>query len=371
MKKLKLTILILYVLFASIVIVAQPFENAKQLPLSPEIHSDRTVTFRLFAPNADSAHLVAGGLAAYLGGPKEMVKVNDSIFEIKVGPLDPDIYDYGFSIGGSHRTIDPSNPYLQPLKWGSLSYLEIPADKPQYYHPQEVPHGTVESTWYHSKVIGGVRPLNVYLPPGYHSSNEKYPVLYLLHGAGQNERLWVDMGKVNFILDNLIASGKAKPMIIVMPYGHLKRELLPIDTTSRENQLEIIRKEMIEQIIPYAENKYRIVKDKNSRAIAGLSMGSRQSYYIALKNTNLFNWCGVFSGSMKTEDIRLLLDNQNKDHLKLVWMGVSSNEPFRLKKEEFEKLDAEIEPFIFHSAKGGHTFVYWRQCINLFLPLLY
>ncbi len=357
--------------WVSCTLSAQRFQDVNVLPKSPEIHKDKTVTLRLYAPEADSVYLVAGGLENALGGPKKMAKSASGVFEINIGPLEPDIYDYGFSIDGSHRTIDPANPNVEELKWGSLSYFEVPAETQQYYNSQPVAHGCVVNDWYHSEKIGSIRPLQIYLPPGYLQSDDRYPVLYLLHGAGQTERSWVDVGKVNFILDNLLAEGKIKPMIVVMPYGHLKREFVLRDPDFRKLESDLIHKTMVEEIIPFVQSKYRTASERENRAIAGLSMGSGQSKNITLNNPGMFACCGIFSGSINESDLTVLIEDPAGQKLKLLWLGASYSEPAFESQKQYQGKAAQNPAFVLHSGKGGHTFVYWRLCMVDFLPRLF
>ncbi len=370
MKNLTISFLIIVLTSA---LHAQQFQNVNLLPKSPEIHSDNTVTLRVYAPEALQVHLLAAGLLNIInnGEPLEMEKNSEGVFEINVGPLEPDIYDYGFSIGGSHRTIDVANPYVEILKWGSISYFEIPASTPQFYDAKEVPHGNIVTEWYHSKNIGEIRPLNIYLPPGYSDSNKTYPVLYLLHGAGQMERSWLDVGKVNFIMDNLIAEGKAKPMIIVMPYGHIKWEYIERTPELRKNESDLIIKEMINEIVPLIQLKYRTINDRKNRAIAGLSMGSGQSLNITLERPDMFSACGIFSGAVNEEQITTLLLGNKNNKLDILWVGGSYSEPVYKRQKELNILSNRFPELILNTDKGGHTFIYWRICAHDFLPRLF
>ena len=187
-----------------------------------EVNADRTVTFRLVAPGASEVRVVGN----FLPGPQEMRKDEKGLWSVAVGPLAPQIYDYTYLVDGV-RIIDPNNPNGQRGAGAATATIfEVQGASPAYYDPQPVPHGEVRVIWYESKAIHGPRSIRVYMPPGYDTVKTRYPVLYLLHGSGQNENDWSEIGRANFILDNLIAEGKARPMIVVMPYGHPQPSIL-------------------------------------------------------------------------------------------------------------------------------------------------
>ena len=207
--------------------------NPAPQPPSYEVHSDRTVLFRLGAPDATSVKLNGDFLQAppaVEGAPqpsaaRDMTKGDDGVWTITVGPLHPAVYNYSFTVSGV-RNIDPGNPMVKLGDRSSESMFEVPGDKPAVYDIQHVPHGTVHINWYHSVSLGVPRSIYVYTPPGYEEGKSKLPVLYLLHGSGDTEAGWVDIGRANLILDNLVAAGSTKPMIVVMPYGRPLPEVM-------------------------------------------------------------------------------------------------------------------------------------------------
>jgi hypothetical protein len=204
------------------------YEDTKNVPLSPEVHPDRAVTFRLFAPKASEVILMGSpGILEVIKEPKPLQKDGGGVWSLTVGPLPPGFYTYGYAIDGGVRMPDPSNPNLEVRRWGATSSFIVPGAKKAVFEARSVPHGTVHIDFYDSKNLGGSRMFYVYTPPGYESSRQRYPVLYLLHGNGQIEASWTWTGRANEIMDNLIADGKAKPMVVVMPYGHLPREIKP------------------------------------------------------------------------------------------------------------------------------------------------
>ncbi len=340
------------------------FEDASKLPVSPQIHPDRRVTLRLYAPKANEVWLVAGAIRDEVDGPVPMKKDDKDVWSITVGPLRPDVYDYGFSIDGTTRMVDPANPNVEELRWGHISFFEVPGDKPMYYEPKDVPHGELHQHFYKSDAIGETRRMFVYTPPGYDKSkNVKYPVLYLLHGGGQIEESWSWLGKVNFMMDNLLAEGKAEPMIIVMPYGHIKRQFMYGEIRKRELFVE----NLLDEIIPYIDKHHRTHTDADHRAIAGLSMGAGQSMSIGLKNLDTFSWIGMLSGGSNVENFEkeypeILADPEKTNQkLKLFWMGRGKQErPERIMKfSEFlksKKINHEV-----HISEYGHAWRTWRS----------
>src|SRR5436305_613541 len=204
------------------------YEDTDKVPVSPEVHPDRTATFRLFAPRASDVVLMGSpGILEVIKEPKPLQKGDKGVWSLTVGPLPPGFYTYGYAIDGGLRMPDPSNPNLEVRRWGDTSMFIVPGDQKAVFEERPVPHGTVHVNFYDSKNLGTSRMFYVYTPPRYESGQQKYPVLYLLHGNGQIEASWTGTGRANVILDNLLADGKVKPMIVVMPYGHVPRDIKP------------------------------------------------------------------------------------------------------------------------------------------------
>jgi hypothetical protein len=198
------------------------YEDTNNVPNSPEIHADRTVTLRLFAPKASEVILMGSpGILEFTKKPVPLQKDEKGVWSTTIGPLPPGFYTYGFAIDGGLRMPDPANPDLEVRRWGDTSMFIVPGPEKAVYEERPVPHGSVHIDFYDSKNLNTPRMFYVYTPPGYENNSQKYPVLYLLHGNGQIESSWLWTGHANVILDNLIADGKAKPMIVVMPYGHV------------------------------------------------------------------------------------------------------------------------------------------------------
>ena len=269
---------------------ARPAQQAKPL-VSPDILPDGRVTFRLNAPKSDEVILTG----EFLDGPRSFAKEADGHLERDGRPVTPEIYHYNFTIDGV-RTIDPANPQLKTGSTPSTitSVLEIKHPSPAFYDAQPVPHGEIRTHWYQSKSLGTVRRLTVYTPPGYDKSqSERFPVLYLFHGANADENAWYRLGRANLILDNLIAARTIKPFIVVMPFGYG----VPPDGPQAENTAKF-RKDLIEDVIPFVDDSYRTVADRDKRAIVGLSMGGGQALNIGLNNIDRFSYVGGFSAAL-------------------------------------------------------------------------
>jgi enterochelin esterase-like enzyme len=263
--------------------------------LAYEVHPDRTVTFKLRAPQASTVS-ISGDFAVMAPA---MTKADDGTWSVTVGPLRPAIYYYVFNVDGV-RALDPANPLSTTNdRTDGQSMFEVKGDKPAPYDYQPVPHGEVRIDYYQSKKFDAPQMVWVYTPPGYDTSTQKYPALYLLHGAGDTEAGWVVVGRANLILDNLIAEGKAKPMIVVMPYGRAGRsagiEASAMPLTRQEAGGSMFPNDVVEDVIPFAEKQYRISSQADDRAIAGLSMGGNQTLEIGLTHLDLFHYIGAFS----------------------------------------------------------------------------
>jgi enterochelin esterase-like enzyme len=247
----------------------------QQAPIaSPEVKADKTVTFRIRAPKATEVVLNGEWKG---GGKTPMTKDDQGVWSATVGPLEPDLYGYSFSVDGMTVT-DPVNPVLKPMRSPRTSVVDVPGDPPRLHEWQDVPHGTVHLHEYVSKALGRRRPLRVYTPPGYDKDPAaKFPVLYLFHGSGDNEATWTSFGHAHFIADNLIALGKAKPMIIVMTDGHAV-----VGPEARGRNVEMFGKDLLQDVMPFVEAAYRTKADRESRAIVGLSMGGGQSLTVGL-----------------------------------------------------------------------------------------
>jgi enterochelin esterase family protein len=335
----------------------------------PEVHADRTVTFRLTAPKASEVTLSG----EFLKGSKPLGKDDKGDWHLTVGPLDPEIYHYNFTIDGV-KTIDPGNPNV---KFGSTaqtiqSILEIPANGPTFYDGQLVPHGEIHTLWYDSKVTGTQRRLTVYTPPGYETSQMRYPVLYLFHGANADETAWTRLGHVNLILDNLLAAKKAKPFVVVMPFGYGIAPGMRVPAPSPTSQ-EVFAKDLLDVVIPMVQSRYRVLTDRTQRAIAGLSMGGGESLSIGLNHVDRFAYVAGFSAAVRAGDFeKSYPEAARAKDLKLLWISCGKDDSLFAANQAFTKFLADRgAKFTFRETEGAHTWMVWRRYLNELAPLLF
>jgi enterochelin esterase-like enzyme len=330
--------------------------------VSPQVNSDNTVVFRYLAPNAKEVKLNA----QFEKAPVPMDKDSSGVWSVKVGPVKPDMYPYCYVVDGI-SVADPRNSWIFPNEGFQNSLVEIKGSIPLVHTLQKVPHGTVSYRYYHSTELGA-RPVVIYTPPGYEKdSNTKYPVLYLLHGTTDTEETWTKVGRANVILDNLIAQGKAKPMIIVMPYGRAYPVISKSSGSLRNwENLQEFKKDFLNNLVPFVEQNYRVKKDKDSRAIAGFSGGGGETLYLGLNNPEMFSWiCGFAPGMLKEEfarnnEIAFANPSSTNQRLKLFWIGVGKEDGLYPVISEY--LNVLDEKGIKHEtliSEGGHT---WMNC---------
>lgn len=351
------------------------YEDTNNLPVSPEVLSDRRVTFRLFAPKASEVILMGSpGILEVLKEPKPLQKDEKGVWSLTVGPLAPGFYSYGYSVDGGIRSPDPSNPNLELRRWGPTSFFEVPGNEPAIFEKRPVPHGTIHVNFYDSKSLGMPRMFYVYTPPGYErAGSQRYPVLYLLHGSSQIEASWTWTGHANVILDNLLAGGKIKPMIVVMPYGHVPREQRPAPPGSGASDAAGIENDILTDVRPLVESNYRVINDRDHRAIAGLSMGGGQSLSIALHNLDLFSQVASFSGSVSYRaDLEKADPAVLNQKLKLIWMGCGTDDSlFNSNKAIADWLTAKQVRHTFYTSGGGHSWPNWQVYLSKLAPLLF
>jgi enterochelin esterase family protein len=361
---------------------------------SPEVHPDRTVTFRLRAPKATAVELVGEVLQGKPSQP--MTKDNEGVWSVTIGPLPPEIWIYNFRTEGVEFP-DPANISLMPRSAGPVavsSFVEVPGDAPAFYDARPVPHGQVRMILYESKAMDVHRYVWVYTPPDYDKTNRKYPVYYLLHGNGETQSGWVMNGRANIILDNLIADGKAVPMIVVMPHGHAiqSASVGPFRAVQQPGPAGMLNftfftKELLEQILPMIESNFRVYSDPDHRAIGGLSMGAFQGIQIGLAHPELFHYVLAYSGGfggigpqmpgeIETQSPwKELLANpeQTKKNLRLLFLGAGRQETAMLPPgKRLVKLfkDKGINA-VWADYPGGHVFSVWRNHLNYTAPMLF
>ena len=364
---LLLGILLLLIFWANS-ISAQQAVNVQ----SPVIGPDRRVTFRLNAPKAQEVVLTG----EFLKSGMPLVKDANGVWSATVGPIEPEIYHYNFTVDGV-RIIDPANPNLKTGSTANTlaSVLEVRGDSPSFYDGQNVPHGEIRTHWYYSKSLNSLRRLTVYTPPRYDREPQmRYPVLYLLHGANADETAWYRLGRVNFIIDNLLAANRIKPFIIVMPFGYAAAPGGP----QAENTAKF-EKDLIENVIPYIEASYRTFTDRDRRAIAGLSMGGGQALTIGLNNLDLFSHIAGFSSGLGNAEnfpktyAKLIgqAETTNKK-TRMLWIGCGTEDgAFAASKRFSEFLTKHNIKHTFRESEGSHTWTVWRHYIREISPLLF
>jgi enterochelin esterase-like enzyme len=422
---LVLAAVILILSFASLLIRAaqerppQPPAAARgavpQVPpvVSPEVLPDRRVTFRILAPQAEAVRLQGGDIPALAGGRGgpggiQMTKGENGIWEATLGPLEPGAYRYNFSVQGI-SVIDPRNPSTSESNNNTWSLVVVPGS--EWMDAGTVPHGAVGSVHYYSTALKRMRRMHIYTPPGYEAGKEKYPVFYLLHGAGDCDDSWTSVGRAGFIMDNLIAARKARPMLVVMPAGHTSSSMFgargaaPAATgASAAPPRDEFSEDFLTDIMPYVEKNYRVLTGRPNRAIAGLSMGGSQTLNISFSRLDSFSYIGVFSSGIlgggrgaraatppaaaapaapaaaapppsaawEEQRLAVLDDVRLKKGLKLIWFSTGVDDFLiansRSTVEMLRKHGFQVE---FKESPGAHTWLNWRSYLIEFAPQLF
>lgn len=364
------------------------FSGKKNL-VSPEING-KNVTFRLLAPNATSVKLQGNWLPSkgMEAGTIDLQKDKNGIWSFTDNNYQPDIYTYSFIVDGV-KANDPNNAYQVRDVSSVMSMFMVDGEQSKNYKVQNVPHGTVSKIWYSSKGLKEDRRLSIYTPAGYEKSKEKYPVLYLLHGMGGDEEAWMTLGRASQILDNLIAQGKAKPMIVVMPNGHTSNSAAPGESSKGLYKIDMVTPDIFSgdmeayfnEIITFTESNYRTKKDAKNRAIAGLSMGGFHSLYISANQPKMFDYVGLFSPAILPpdekkspiyQDLDAKLKTQQTNTYKLYWIGIGKTDFLYKNVEEYrQKLDKMNFNYKYIESEGGHTWSNWRTYLNDFVPQLF
>lgn len=380
---------------------AQQAINSTPAVTSPEVHPDGRVTFRIFAPKAVEVWVEGDFLSDSLQDEAqgsyraELREGQDGVWEHTTPPLRSELYSYTFSVDGL-KTLDMSNVFIKRDVSSLVNYFIVPGTPGDLYTAQDVPHGTVSKVWYESPTLGTYRRMTVYTPAGYGSGKEKYPVLYLLHGMGGDEDAWCDLGRAVEILDNLMASGKCVPMIVVMPNGHVSDDAAPgagpgglvQPSFSRADYAASTMEESFPDIMKYVEQHYRVIRDKASRAIAGLSMGGRHAMRISMMYPDLFDYIGLFSAAVQPSikrtdplpsapsgpygDIEEALGVQFSRQPRLYWIGVGDGDfLYQFNVDYHLFLESKGWPCVYYESGEGHIWRNWRIYLTEFLPLLF
>lgn len=352
------------------------YEDIKNIPVSPELHPDRRVTFRLFAPEASEVLLMGSpGILEYTKKPLPLVKEETGVWSLTIGPLPSGFYTYGYAIDKGLRMPDPSNPNLELRRWGATSSFLVPGAEEALIESRAVPHGTVHVNFYDSPNLNTQRMVYVYTPPGYETGKQKYPVLYLLHGNGQIEASWTWTGRANVILDNLLADGKIRPMVVVMPFGHVQREIktaanAPAPAIGAD--MAAIEKELMTAVKPMVEGKYRVLTDRNHRAIGGLSMGAAQSLTIGLHNVEHFAYIAAFSGAGNRAEWEKADPEMLNRKLKVLWLGCGTEDfAYPGVKGLQEMLSKRKVKHVWNESGAGHSWPNWQVYLARYAQMLF
>ena len=354
--------------------VAEPAKPTKLT--SPEVHPDYSVTFRFRDPYAQVVLLVREGAKAI-----PMQKDAAGIWSVTTEPLEPDFYGYTFQADGV-TLLDPCNSLLKPNLLNVNSMVHVPGPPSLPWEVTDVPHGVVQHHFYKSAIIGDHRDYFVYTPPGYDpKSKRQYPVLFLFHGYSDDASGWTAVGRAHIILDNLIARGQAKPMLLVMTLGYGAPEIVARNGRSlrdpelRDRNYSRFRDALFNEVMPQVEKQYRVRTDRMSRAIAGLSMGGAESLYIGLNAADRFAWIGAFSaGGSSTNYAKTypLVDEKLNSQLKLLWIACGTEDGLVAGNRQFrEWLKGQGVHVVEIETPGGHTWMVWRRNLAAFTSLLF
>jgi enterochelin esterase family protein len=361
---------------------AQPNRQRPPLVVSPEVSPDRHITFRILASKAEAVQLASSGDIPGIGfgQAKTLTKGTNSVWEVTVGPLPPGAYRYGFNVDGV-TVVDPRNPKTSESNENTWSLVQVPGA--DWLDTKDVPHGAVSEVTYWSSTLKRFRRLHVYTPPGYESTKGKYPIFYLLHGAFDSDDSWGTVGRAGFILDNLIAAGKAKPMVVVMPHGHTGPFSFGMPLSGE------FEPEFVSDIMPQMEKRYRVYTDRQHRAMAGLSMGGAHTLNIGIPHLDKFAYLGVYSsgifgitggpgsnqpqGPTFEEKNRAILDDAKlKGGLKLFWFATGKDDflvaTSRATVEMFKNHKFQV---VYKETDGAHTWDNWREYLREFAPQLF
>jgi enterochelin esterase family protein len=366
--------------------VARPAFKMPVVIKSAEILPDNSVIFRLLSKDASNI-AVSGDWMPGFGASVPMVKNDTNLWSLTVGPLKPELYSYTFLIDGV-RVIDPNNPQVKRDGSRNESMFLIPGTESDLYTVKNVPHGTLTKVWYESPTLKLTRRMYVYTPAGYEDNQVKYPVFYLLHGGGGDEDAWTTLGRTCQIMDNLISQGKAKPMIVVMPNGNpgqaaafTDAPVIPMVSAPYDMGMGLFEESMVKDLIPYVESHYRVIADRENRALAGLSMGGMQTLTLTGNYPYMFGYIGVMSMGLVDVSTMGLKPDPDQDTkfealknsgFKLYWVGVGKDD-FLYKSVQSLRtsLDKHGLKYIYRESTGGHSWANWRIYLSEFAPQLF
>jgi len=372
----------------------RPVFRMPSIIVSPEMLQDNKVTFRLLAPQATHV-VVTGEWMPGFGTNENLIKNDTGLWTITVGPLKPELYGYAFVVDGV-RMIDPNNVQVRRDGIRYESFFIIPGKETDLYiHKEDVAHGTLAKRWYKSEVLGIYRRIYIYTPAGYENGTQKFPVFYLFHGGGGDEDAWTNMGRTVQIMDNLIAQGKAQPMIVVMTNGNASQagaqNDIPLAPSQGRMDMAAYRKyagkfeeSLVKDVLPFIEKNYRTFTDKDHRAIAGLSMGGAHTQTITNNYPGMFGYIGVFSMGimnfgLQPEEVDKLtqerdqkIDALKNSGYKLYWIGCGVDDFVYQGVTELRNiLDKHGFKYTYSESTGGHTWANWRIYLSEFAPMLF
>lgn len=379
----KLFISIAAIAFACLAAQAQQALWSRAAVVSPQINDDGSVTFRLNAPETRKA-IVAGDFTTKDGkdiGFGEMTRNEQGVWEFTTPPLRSELYSYTFVVDGV-RMCDPSNVYINRDVASVMNILIVDGDRGDLYKVNDVPHGSVKRCWYDSPTLGKQRRMTVYTPAGYEQGKEKYPVLYLLHGAGGDEEAWMTLGRTSQIMDNLIAEGRCRPMIVVMTNGNPWQQAAPgesaagmVQPAMKFDPSQKSFEEAFGDVISYVESNYRTIRKKEARAVAGLSMGGGHSFNISRMYPDKFDYVGLFSaavGDVKDAEVAASLAAQRDKGFKLYWIACGNTDfLYQANRDYMKYLDSIGFPYVYRESDGGHIWRNWRIYLSEFAPMLF
>lgn len=358
--------------------------------VSPEIHDDNSVTFRVKASTAEEVKLLGDWMPpqGWTPGSADLTKDENGVWSFTTAPLTSDLYTYSLLVD-SVRVIDPSNPHVIRDVANLFNVFIIGDGKGDNYKVKDVPHGSVTRRWYNSPSLEKQRRITIYTPPGYETSTEKLPVLYLLHGAGGDEEAWIALGRTSQILDNLIAEGKAEPMIVVMTNGNVDQQAAPGESPTGYITPQFMLPstmngkfvETFPDVIDFVESNYRVKADKAHRAIAGLSMGGFHTMHISRFHPNTFDYVALFSAAIMPRDasaspvfadIEGTLKQQKENGYKMYWIGIGKSDFLFEANTQFRgMLDGMDMKYEYMETEGGHTWTNWRVYLTEIAPKLF
>ena len=358
--------------------------------ISPEINDNKTVTFRLSAPHAKEVKITGDWMPmeGWVPGATAMGKDEKGIWIHSTDPLEPELYSYAFLVDGL-RVHDPNNAFLTRDILTNTNIFLIEGEPADLYKVNDVPHGSVTRHWYDSPGLEMSRRITIYTPPGYETSPEEYPVLYLLHGAGGDEEAWMELGRASQIMDNLIARGKSRPMIVVMPNGNVIQDAAPGEGTRGYYKPQFMipgtmngrYEETFLDIVNFVEANFRVKADKASRAVAGLSMGGFHAMHISRYYPNAFDYVGLFSAAILPPqdassrvyaDMDGTLKAQMENGYKLYWIAMGKTDFLHRNVAEYrKKLDAIGMSYTYRESEEGHIWKNWRIYLSEFVPQLF